>query len=1801
MKKFFLLLLILNALTAQAADSYATLWQRYQQAKDKWQPRTAITALDQIISKATEKKDYGHLIKAESARAEMNISISTDSMDNVIARLQKGYSTTRDRAAQAVYAAVIGQFYETAASGDAKENARLSQEWFAKALSNKKLLAQTQARTFEPLVEHKDYSREFDNDLLHIIAITAHAYTDLHRYYVGSGNRRAACMAALLALRNEKKNETTNSRKSKHLQQIDSLIQEYQDLPEAGELAIEHYNVLNADESVTTEERIQYIDQAIARWGTWPRMNELRNKRAELTTPVFSISLAEPIMLPGQARMVRINSIRNINQITLNVYKINKRVYEPSYELSEKEIKSLKETASKTPMTIVRKFHGLPDYKLSSDSATITPLPLGCYLVEATTDAKGIKPQYAVLFVTDMHVITQNLPGKKTRFVVVSGTTGEPIPMATLTLRDEDEKTFQIKTNAKGEAIHKNTDYSDFRAESGKDIFAPFITCSKYSRFNTPKRNASANLFTDRTLYRPGQNVQVALVAYDFIDRVNTAPIANKQFKLTLRDQNKLVAEQTVTTNEWGNASTTFQLPTTGLPGTYYIYAAGEPSASTTISVEEYKRPTFRIEFDTIRTAYAEGDTVLLTGRAISFSGTAISGAKISTQAACQPMRFWWRTRSPKEVTVQADTLTDASGCFSVRVPITVPFLDEKVTYYNFIIACKITDNAGETHEARTYIPLSLNPTTLECDLPERFCRDTTCCITFAYTNNQWHPIPGHVVYSIGGQTFTTDANTKIDLSQTLSSLPSGEHHLHAVCGNDTIDRQVVVFGMDDDRVPIQTRDWFYISGNRFTNDNKVQLRLGTCDADQHVVYSIFAGSKLLESGSLNLKGKIYARDFTYKPAYGDALTLTYAWVRNGVCYSHTTHIDRPLPNRQLVARWKTFRNHLQPGQHETWTLHVERPNGTPAAANLIATLYDKSLDMIRSHYLSFNVYCPLTEAYGIDLASHLGQALSLYGEIGYKALSVEDLKFSSLYSVYPKLEYSIVKCRLNSLRRHASAPMVGEVLMAKSNMPESEVSNDDALSENEVKPLPTNEPAFTGSAVRQNFSETAFFYPHLTTNDKGDIDISFTLPESVTTWQFRGFLHDKNINYAMIEDEAVAQKPVMIQPNMPRFVRPDDQATIMARISNTSSQSQSGIAILRLTTPDTQTEVWRQEVAFSVAEGETTSVTFNFTLDAANSLLVCTITAEGANFSDGEQHYLPILPATEQVINTLPFTLTGVGSHTLNLSSLFDRHATQTTTTIEYTDNPAWLMVQALPALATPDAQNAISLVAAYYANAIARHIVASSPAISKALQLWSNQPSTSFLSELEKNQDLKIALASETPWLLDAANDTERMRNLARFLDVNQLQSTQASLMTHLQELQTSNGAFSWWKGMSPSSYITTMVVETLVRLQHLVGSQPEINAILTPAFSWLDAEMNKRVSKMRKDEAAGHSINTIGELGCHYLYASALAGRKPTENIHYLLNILEKQAAVYTIYGKANSAVILSLYGRTTRAAECLQSAREFTVFKEGMGRYYDTPLAEYSWADYRIPSQVATIEALRRITPADTLTINEMCQWLLQEKRATAWNTPINSVDAIFAFLQNNMTTLTPVAASTTLLDGKHRIDTSSAVPLIGTLRYQHTGAMRSLTIQKADARTSWGAAYATSLLPIGKVKQQSAGFTVKREVICTDEQPRVGSKVKVRITIRADRDYDFVQLVDKRAACLEPTQQLSGYNNGYYYAPHDYNTSYYFDRMSKGTHVVETTYYIDRPGSYQMGSCTVQCAYSPSFMGRAASQTLQVKP
>lgn len=1833
------LLITVFAMLQATAQTYDNLWKQADIIAQKDQPKSEIGVMKKIISKATAAKDYGQLLAAEIRQAILWREISPDSLTPNVKRMETEALKAKDPVLKAVRYAVLGKVYR-------EVNGKKSEEFFKKALEQPELLARNASTGYVPLTLKGVDGSSFNNDLLHLIGFEAdskEAYLLMYTYYNKVENRGAACLCAYKLIEKYRQDDVREVRKSKYLNTIDSLIHVYQDIPEAGELAVEHFRFMEGATDAKPLDKLNYINYALNRWGGWSRMNVLRNAQKRLTEPMFQVQDMPLVLRPSEKKWVHLN-VRNLQNLNIRLSRLNitaDNEYDAQNEATYKML--LKKTTKLHQKDFSRNYYGRPDYEEVKDSIEIGGnLPLGAYLMEVTSDNTGIAPQRELFYVSNLAVMIQQLPDDRHRYVVVNATDGQPVPGAKIMLydRDYDVKTGKWKrlvharltTDENGEAYFKNVD-GNVLISTSNDKFTPAkdIYLSRARYYEKKDDETKYQLFTDRAIYRPGQKVHATAVSYIVKKGLDASvPGKSMELKFILRDANwKQVAEQKATTDEYGTASVDFELPQGGQTGMYHVSVNNRANSS--FRVEEYKRPTFEITFPKVNEKYNWGDTVVVKASAKTYAGVPVQGAKVEYQVTRRNQLWWWGAGSAGQLVKTDSCVTREDGTFDVEIPLEASLSgkDEAdmsdfmriARFFNFEVSAIVTDISGESHEGVMSLPLGTKPTILTVNLPKRIEADSLKTVTFAYRNASGMEISSNLKYRIDkGEWKDAEANAPI----SMAVLPSGVHEMEAICGQDTLQQKFTLFSIKDTHPMEPTTEWYYQTAKTFPRDGKpVYVQVGSSENGAHIVYSIIAGNKLLEKGAWELGDSIVTLPFTYKPEYASGVVINYSFVKNGECYTRKISIARPLPEKKLNITWKTFRDRLTPGQKEKWTLQITTPDGKPAKAQLMSVLYDKSLDQLADHTwkmsLGFSQWLP--DCYWKSNLKYYEMGLS--GTYPTKYYDEKELDVDQFDGKYFSFSAYMQAVELSKLER-SSGGTVESVRIQKDELVREEAKvmrirgskmarvGAFAPSVNKVFDVVEEMPQFAGGSgsdagqfldkvqVRENMNETAFFYPALESDNNGNVAIRFTLPESVTTWKFMGLAHDKEMRNGLLVDEAVAQKTVMVQPNMPRFLREGDKSCIVVKLFNTSDKKVNGNARMQILDAETQKVVWQKTQGYRIdAEG---SATISFDVQGLKEgVYINKVVAVGNGYSDGEQHYLPVLSDRELVVNTLPITLHQPGEQSFDLSKLFlnkegkqAKGAEDAKVTVEYTNNPSWLMVKALPAISNPTEEDALSLMAAIYANTLSRHI-------------------QKTLNVNAKDIDDVSGLAS--------ASDT--------------LQKKVNKYVALLKKLQNKDGSFSWWKGMSGSRYMTTAVAEMMVRLNAIVGRQSFTASMLSGAIDYLRQQTAREVKAMKEDEAKaaqkaarnGKAYQaTPSEMALHYLYIVAMDGtcvklKAPALNdMDYLLGKLKKMTGSLTIYGKAKAAVILALNYDYKTAADYLKSMEEYSVYREDMGRYYDTRKAYYSWRNYKIPTEVAAIEALQAldaqsiaaISSASSAiskqqTIEEMQRWLLMSKRTQVWDTPVNTVDAVYAFMKGNESNWNRKAENAVLkLDGK-LLPMPQDSTTLGYVKTEKAGKASTLSINKKSDYTSWGAVYAEFKQPLSEIASAESGIKVRRVIVPAESQGRgkaqakVGEKVKVTLIITADRDYDFVKIVDKRAACLEPVNQLSGYQWGMecYVSPKDNTTNFYFDRLSKGKHFVEMEYYVDRKGDYQSGSCTAECTYSPEFGGRTEAYKMTV--
>ena len=1839
--------------------------------------------------------------------------VSADSVDALLARFMQREQTLR--ASNRVEAAVL----QTLLSLQTTDS--LSHIYHDLALSDLDLLAQARAKDHSTLVKRMPMGKYFHDDMLSVIGYELGEYKLLHDYYERHGNREASLLCALESLRLRPDRESRQTAGSTYLHTLDSLMAVYGDLDLAAELAIERYTFMEKARDVSDTEKQSFLKTNIDKYRRYKRIAQLVNAYGQLTQPSTRIE-APSYLYTSQDTIQLLYQHKNVNEATLSIYRTNITnrdltedrnsglIYSTYREVDGKTFKKLKRKYSLSEVKSQRQeLTQTNDSMLALVSQTVSvgPLPVGIYILEVKPKTSpASEPLRHLLMVSDVRALITALPNDSCLITAVDAISGEPLKNAFFMEEDEEPVAMDERGNIMVD------DMLDGLVFTEGDTALPLFSLGELSHFDSTGDDAEqivAELMTDRSIYRPGQTVHLALVAYQK-KGCDIHAIRGQTFVISLENpQRREVDSLVVTTDDFGTAHINHQLSQMSPLGNYHFTTsekrsrlkynlAGRPEC--TIKVEEYKRPTFRVTIDDNHDLVRIGDTLHLKGRAISITGEPLRQATVAWSAQIKSMRDWQRM-----LRTVADTLaTDAQGQFILHLPISSrnPYLTRKDDVFMTEIHANVTDDKGESHDVEKHFHFTEKGLRLHSNVDGKIferadLQDFSFFVSATNFCGKEVQVPIHHLL---------DGKPGDSCVFKAPHLPTGSHVLTLIHEGDTLQQHFTVYDRQDTRPCVVTDNWFDTSGKTFDQSGRqpCSVWIGSSAHDVNIFYSVFNADSLLQRGQLHLSDSIVRQDFHYREEYGDGITILYSWYKDGILFYDEAKFEVPKPDKRLTAQWSTFRDQLVPGTEETWRLRLTHPDGQPADARMIATLYDQSLDELYPHRWSWHpqlthrmadidVYQPRKYLHTFEIpklkrqpveelqmswlnfgVGNMGMSVPVSGRVcdatgepligvsvmlaGSRGGTVTDLdghyslmapaggQLTFAYIGYTTKRLRVIAQTLNVMMEDDSAALDevvvvgygvskksfmtgrvngvavdnntsirvrgtasvdedsspiyvvdGVVVEGQPDIPASSIISMEVLKGSDAvgiygaraaagvvvittnqHPLatsPAGQPTPLSVAMRENLSETAFFYPTLRTDANGEIRIDFTLPESVTSWRFLGSAHTREMDHTIIEASTVARKELMVLPNMPRFLRTNDKGTISSRVSNTSGKTLRGTGTLQLVDPETDRIVYTVSQPFSVKADSTATLSFCYTPgEQTPTLLACKVGVSADGMSDGEQHYLPILPATEPQMRTLPFTLHTSQRTTLNAKALFPKGSGDRRLILEYTNHPAWLLIQALHEYAHPVDECSICQAMALFSQKVSTTLL-DQPEVKGVVEKWGAEKDSTktLLSSLKRNDELKNILLEETPWMVAADKETDQKHQLVELLDHTAMNKKQNKALAALITMQHDDGSWSWFPGMSGSSLITRSVAELLVRRNVLCGKQPDTQIMLDKAFDFI-----------ARDGA-----------GLHYLYLCALDGRNPADSLRREvkreLKALRRDAKnndITDIYLAAVKAIVLNAF-HEKGADQLLDQILALTVHHPERGRYFDSYLAPYSWCDYKIPTQVMVIEALQRIRPTDRQTIDEMRQWLLQEKRTQYWVTSIQSANAIYAYLNGNMESLSATDMPRIDINGQS-LDTSSATSVLGYLKtcvdQEQIG---DVSIDKQGKQTAWGALYALYTQRSSEVKASGSDLTVKREIIASHKgQLRVGDKVRVRITLTAARDLDFVQVNDRRAACLEPVEALSGYSYGCYVNNRDCTTQYFITKLSKGTHVLEKEYFVDREGSYRSGTITAQCAYAPEY-------------
>jgi len=1717
-------------------------------------------------------------------------AIHPDSLYPNIQKMESRRSVCSNPTERAVVSAVLGYLYSEASNStlarryQTVSDSTQMQEWsredfrrisasrFAESLSDFDLLHRAKLKDWAPLLKKGKDDIVFGSDMLAPVWHTARnvifgrqaslpSYASIITYYKEQGYRDAALKLTLDSLH------------SAQFQMADllKLRDEYQDLAQCAEI---YYELASAEDSLSR--RVAWLEEGISRYPKYRQRGKLQQFLQSTISPNLQFDSQNSLYYPSEQIKWPV-SARNLTKLNFELYQVGLD-YETGNFADQKIALKYVLQHGKRVNSWTHAFQEHPRWEMFPDTISFTTPSNGRYVlvVYPYTDEKLVKeptPSMDLFNVSGLFVTSIDMPDNWKRLIVTDCKSGAPIKGASVkiyakTRRNRADTTivyYRQHTDERGVIefrFPKDDRGRDVRqlivhVERPGDLALPDATYWRGNVYAESHKDTTQriDLYTDRKIYRPGQTIHLAgLVSkhYDWDEAV----VSGKELEVVFYDahRKKLDSRQLIA-DEMGVFSGDFEIPSPCDLGNYSFRVGN--SASIYVRVEEYKRPTFEVKTDEAPALQLPADSITLTGRAVTYAGVPVRNAIVSGEYRWRDRFWYWRNRSETARQPIDTCYTDEEGRFSVRVPIVLN-KEEMRLGRCLSVNYTVTSETGESHDAEQFVTLSTTPLVIEGIAPRLNDKESMKPWSIKLYSSTGKEVAGQLVMELRNKQGVAWQGQKssgsLDMKELLA-LPSGSYELYVkgISEGDTASwhQTIVLFSQSDTQLPLDTTFWFYAPKTKFSKGNNARVQVGSSLRDVHLYYMLQSNEEVIVDTVIQFSDSLLTLDVPYEEWYDKGVVLNVCFVHDGILYRNRCDITLHEPNKELLHKWITFRDKLQPGQRETWELLLMRPDSTAASANLMMAMYDASLDVFAANNWHFG------HAFGFYLRSHsfvkqnVPHYSRVYSNFEMKQYRWKDFSFSmlnpELFSqrvLYDHVSRGGVMYKTAAVAMNA-APLEAKVL---ADVATEEMA--DGIAETAVAEETVEEPEPVVQ-MRENFDETAFFYPQLRTNGEGKVSISFTLPESLTSWRLLGLAHTQDLMTTTFREDIVAQKDLMAQLYLPRFLRPGDEATLTASISNITDQNQSGRAMLKVMDAETERVLKTWKVNISLEANADSTYQFEWEVPSEYDRLIVKWVAEGKTCSDGEQRLLPVLPDEEWITNTRAITGYGVGMSKEDISKLFPKDCSDRKLTVEYTTHPEQLALQALPALAKSDRNNVLSLASAYYAIRLAQK------------------------------------LGVEVP---DSAG----------------------AYLKRIQGMQLEDGSFSWYPcgnyRRTGSAYLTREVCFLLTRLQMMTG-KTGADVIYSKAVSYLIEENEKRIAEWKKDGYKPKELHTYLLRNLYViLFSNQTLSKSQQRSVDYLVDLLKNSTQGYDLEGQALASIVLQKAGEQRKARKCLELFRTRLVTTAERGTYIEFPQGNFSSVDRKLHIHVQLMEAVQDVIPDSVRLLSGMRRYLLQQKRTQQWDTPVTSASAIFALCNVPAKPAAPAHDVLTLLDSRQRVMVN-IIPQDDTLGYVRDSVLfddssrlpAALRLQKFSEGESWGAVYADFLQPISLVEKSSTGLNLRVEF---PDEAQKGKKIVARYVITADRDYDFVDLEVPRPATLEPVSQLSGYrwqnSIGYYQEVHDHQTEYHFQSIPRGTYVIEEEFYVEREGRYNAGIPTLRCSYAKEYQAHFENQTVTVR-
>lgn len=1475
----------------------------------------------------------------------------------------------------------------------------------------------------------------------------------------------------------------------------------------------------------------------------------------------------------------------------------------------------------------------------------------------------------------------------------------------------------------------------DFK--KGEDQLTSSNNFYQYRDYDDKKRRIQTHFFTDRAIYRPGQTIYFKGILIEAGARGEDPQIkTNYKSKVYLYDVNyQLVSELELTTNEFGTFSGTFTAPSS-LNGQMHIqnshgsvYFSVEEYKRPRFEVNfEPTKESYKLN----EIVKIKGNAKAFAGSSIDGATVKYRVVRNASFPSWCFYRWGYQPFSSQMEITNGETIANELGEFDVEFT-AIPDKGIAKKYkptYGYTIYADVTDINGETHSAQQYVTVGYSALVVNINLPNQLNIAKNDTFKISTTNLSGEPISVEGVIQIHqlnapdklyrtrkwatpdqflltkkehDSTFERDVyndesniykwekglkvfeeafntkNTQKLLLKGKEKWEAGNYVMEAIAkdkdGEDV--KQVIYFTVFNDKsnvAPVNEYSWFYISKNSAQPGDTVDVLIASGAEDVKVLYETELQDKLVKKEWISLNKEMEKIRILIEEKHRGNLSLHFTFVKDNRSYSYNPMIYVDYANKKLDIEFETFRNKLLPRQQEEWKIKLKGPKGEKVAAEMLAAMYDASLDEFRANNWYFNIYgsyysrlnwqnsFSFTNVYSQQHSEDWNIIEPSYNRI------YDKLNWFGYYNYGRYKDYSLRGSRSSSDAFYNSATtgmvMDGEFAEAEEMALEEDNFDRDERQKSEgklSKNLEQNQSVALGGALadetgskdkaggmagikaRSNFNETAFFFPHLQTNEAGEVIIKFTIPESLTKWKFMSLSHTKDLKYGTLMDEVVTQKELMVMPNAPRFFREGDKMTFSSKISNLSEKDMQGTAQLfffdaiTLKPLDAKFISGNTQRKFEVKKDQSTAVNWNITIPDDLQAVTYKVVAKAGKFTDGEEMAIPILSNRMLVTESMPLPIRGNSSKTFQFEKLINSGKSSTLKhhklTLEFSSKPAWYAVQAMPYMMEYPYECAEQVFTRYYANSLSSHIVNSSPKIKAVFDSWKNQSPEAFLSNLEKNQELKSLILEETPWVLDAQDESERKKRVGLLFDMNRMSDELGRAFTKLEKAQSANGGWPWFPGMKESRFITQHVVTGFGHLDHLgvkdVRSNNRTWNMLQKAIRYLDNRIKDDYDWLVKHKVDLEK-NHLSSTQIQYLYARSYfkdlaVSSKNKKAFDYYLKQSEKYWVENNRYMQGMIALAQHRFEVKSIPINIIKSLKENALFSDEMGMYWKDNYENYYWYQAPIESQALLIEAFDEVVD-DQKSVEEMKIWLLKSKQTQDWKTTKATVEACYALLLKGTDLLANddlvmIQLGDMVVNPKKmedvKVEAGTGYFKTSWNKDEIKPEWGKVKVTKNNEGVAWGALYWQYFEQLDKITPHKTPLKLDKKLFLEEigdagkvikpinekTKLELGDKVIVRIELRVDRDMEFVHMKDMRAAGFEPINVISRYKwkdgLGYYESTKDAATNFFFDYLPKGTYVFEYPLRVSQKGNFSNGITTIQNMYAPEFTSHSAGIRVKV--